>query len=292
MPKSVNIENFAAKLDLLCKRLNWSRGKLAQQVAIDKSLASRWVSGSSRPTGNTLMRLNDAFAKVLPGFGADSWDLDVADLARRFGIAAPLSKPASIDHGGARTAPGLPMRSLERFADEIDIFAPLYEGFYNQWFCHPSNNGTICRRRARIVRRGNRLIGLASGVSFDYESNCFVSGDRLYAIGESPRFSGPIFCIFTGTTTARMPLMAGMGLFQSNNAGMHGVVSLPIAFEFVALHSGDDETDAGTWAGMTAIARDFPAGHQREVPAPILKVMRTLTDAEAPNHVVLIRPPV
>lgn len=62
MPKSVEIENFAAKLALLAKRLNWSRAKLAQQVGIDKSHVARWLNGYSRPTANNLMQLTTAAA--------------------------------------------------------------------------------------------------------------------------------------------------------------------------------------------------------------------------------------
>ena len=64
MPKSVDVEDFAAKLALLTKRLNWSRAKLAQQVGVDKSLAARWLNGNSRPTGNSLMQLTTAVAQV------------------------------------------------------------------------------------------------------------------------------------------------------------------------------------------------------------------------------------
>ena len=64
MPKAVDIEDFAAKLGLVCKRLNWSRAKLAQQIGMDKSLVGRWLVGTSRPTGNSLMLLNDALAKA------------------------------------------------------------------------------------------------------------------------------------------------------------------------------------------------------------------------------------
>ena len=50
MPKSVDIADFAAKIACVAKRLNWSRGQLAREVGIDKSLAARWLSGHSRPT--------------------------------------------------------------------------------------------------------------------------------------------------------------------------------------------------------------------------------------------------
>src|SRR5258708_38705189 len=97
MPKAVEIEDFAAKLGLVCKRLNWSRAKLAQQVGIDKSLIGRWLAGASRPTGNSLMRLNDAVSKSLPDFTAASWDLASAALAAHLGVAAvPIAESTSL----------------------------------------------------------------------------------------------------------------------------------------------------------------------------------------------------
>ena len=75
MPKSADVEDFAAKLAVLTKRLNWSRAKLAQQVGVDKSLAARWLNGNSRPTGNSLMQLTTAVAQAIEGFNAADWDL-------------------------------------------------------------------------------------------------------------------------------------------------------------------------------------------------------------------------
>jgi transcriptional regulator with XRE-family HTH domain len=91
MPKSVDVEDFAAKLALLAKRLNWSRAKLAQQVGIDKSLAARWLNGNSRPTGNSLMQLTSAVAQAVDGFTAADWDLASGQFSRRLGIAAPAA---------------------------------------------------------------------------------------------------------------------------------------------------------------------------------------------------------
>ena len=92
MPKSVDVEDFAAKLALLAKRLNWSRAKLAQQVGVDKSLAARWLNGNSRPTGNSLMQLTSAVAQRDRRFTAADWDLTPEQFSRRLGIepAAPI----------------------------------------------------------------------------------------------------------------------------------------------------------------------------------------------------------
>jgi len=94
-PKSVDVENFAVKLTLLAKRLNWSRAKLAQQVGVDKSLAARWLNGNSRPSGNSLMQLTSAVAQAIDGFTRPIWDLTAEQLSRRLGIA-PSAAAASV----------------------------------------------------------------------------------------------------------------------------------------------------------------------------------------------------
>jgi len=96
MPKSVDAEDFASKLALLAKRLNWSRAKLAQQVGVDKSLAARWLNGASRPTGNSLMQLTNAVAQAIDGFTAADWDLSPEQFSRRLVIEAapsPAGRP-------------------------------------------------------------------------------------------------------------------------------------------------------------------------------------------------------
>ena len=104
MPKSADVEDFAAKLALLVKRLNWSRAKLAQQVGVHKSLAARWLNGSSRPTGNSLMQLTTAVAQAIEGFNAADWDLTPEHLARRLGIGPRCTPPrlAGLRRHGSR----------------------------------------------------------------------------------------------------------------------------------------------------------------------------------------------
>src|SRR4051812_46659321 len=88
MPKSVDVEDFSAKLALVAKRLNWSRAKLAQQVGVDQSLAARWLNGNSRPTGNSITRLSAAVAQMVDGFAAADRDVTPGQFARRLGTEA------------------------------------------------------------------------------------------------------------------------------------------------------------------------------------------------------------
>jgi transcriptional regulator with XRE-family HTH domain len=89
MPKAVEIEDFAVKLGFVCRRLNWSRGKVALRVGVDKSLASRWLAGSNKPTRNSLMRLNQVLAEAVPGFSRSDWDRDPSDFFAHFQTSGP-----------------------------------------------------------------------------------------------------------------------------------------------------------------------------------------------------------
>ena len=94
MPKAVEIDQFATKLGFVCRRLNWSRGKLALRVGVDKSLASRWLAGSNKPTRNSLMRLNQVLAEAVPGFTRADWDRDPTDFFAR--CQAPSPAPVAM----------------------------------------------------------------------------------------------------------------------------------------------------------------------------------------------------
>jgi transcriptional regulator with XRE-family HTH domain len=134
MPKSVDVEDFATKLALLAKRLNWSRAKLAQQVGVDKSLAARWLNGASRPTGNSLMQLTHAVAQAIDGFTAADWDLPAERFSERLGIsysAAPAGDrtPAlRLALTGLRNPP--PARTWG--TAYVGLWAGFYQSFTNR----------------------------------------------------------------------------------------------------------------------------------------------------------------
>ena len=97
------VRDFARKFDLVLKAFNLSRGRLAQTVGIDKSVVSRWASGTTVPTDHNLSLLTQAVARHKPDFGRIDWDLDLEAFAARLGIAAPAAAP-----GAASSTPAAP----------------------------------------------------------------------------------------------------------------------------------------------------------------------------------------
>ena len=53
------MQQFGAKLDLAMKMANISRARLAVMVGVDKSVVSRWLSDSVRPSGHNLTLVTD-----------------------------------------------------------------------------------------------------------------------------------------------------------------------------------------------------------------------------------------
>ncbi len=91
--------DFARKLDLVLKGLSLSRGRLAAELGVSKSLVSRWASGGNAPAGHNLTALTDLIAARRPGFNLLNWEQDLEDLAALFGAAG---KPAPSARAGTR----------------------------------------------------------------------------------------------------------------------------------------------------------------------------------------------
>lgn len=297
MPKAVEIEDFAAKLSLVCKRLNWSNAKLAQQVGIDKSLAGRWISGSSRPTGNSLMRLNAALGKALPEFTAATWDLPSSDLAASLGLAAgPRSATAS------RTVPTTTANIfgdigvVGRFAEEIDHLAPIYCGIYRIWYANPGNDGAILQRWGRIRRDGDGLRFDNTGATAIYSGVCLVVERRLYIVIYSPIFPGLAFVTLDGLRGPRIRRLSGIITLPASTQLAGGVSSTPCVFEFVEPLSEDPAVNDQRWRHFADQPLDLRDDKeiQRLVAPEVLAALRPVVGTRRKNgtadHILTIVP--
>lgn len=176
MPKSVDVEDFAAKLALLTKRLNWSRAKLAQQVGVDKSLAARWLNGTSRPTGNSLMLLTAAVAESVDGFTAADWDLPTGELVARVtgrsGLSSTAEKgPSRLALAGLRDPP--PDTMAEPY---LGLWAGFYQSVTNRKIAR------LCYGQFARDAHGTRLT--VSDGYFIADGQALPTATRLHCILE------------------------------------------------------------------------------------------------------------
>lgn len=61
------MEALSRKLGLILAKLNLSRARLAQKIGVDKSVVSRWASGSSVPSDHNMARLSEIIGALHPG---------------------------------------------------------------------------------------------------------------------------------------------------------------------------------------------------------------------------------
>lgn len=74
------------------KTLSISRGRLAADLGVDKSVVSRWLAGTHLPTDHNLSRLTTLIAVRRPDFSMLDWQADLELLAAR------LRPPDGLDH--------------------------------------------------------------------------------------------------------------------------------------------------------------------------------------------------
>jgi hypothetical protein len=190
MPKSVDVEDFAAKLALLAKRLNWSRAKLAQQVGVDKSLAVRWLNGNSRPSSNSLMLLTMAAAHHVEGLTAADWDRTPNEFARRLGIEPaaqpeqPAKSPGRLTISGLRNPPA-------------SIWSAAYVGLWAGFYQSLTNRGIIRLMAATFAVDDDGLRFAFTDGSFSSEAAAVATQKHVQCIGEvTPLDNHLIFVTF------------------------------------------------------------------------------------------------
>ncbi|TRW14419.1 helix-turn-helix domain-containing protein [Glacieibacterium frigidum] len=179
---------FADRLALVLKARAISRGQLAAELQIDKSLVSRWLSGGTVPGNHNLSRLTAFVAAQVPGFTMFDWESDTARLASRLGIDDAVSS-------GPLSAPIHTLPSVPPFANVPDFgilpaFAAAthdtatrgsrYCGLWRSWmptFGRP--NDFHCEHTV-IQKDGDWLTGYALGFSYRWPLVAMIANGQLF----------------------------------------------------------------------------------------------------------------
>ena len=64
---------FVERLGRLLVEMNFSRGALARELGVDKSVVSRWMHGSNQPSEHNLSRLTEVARRCWPAVTMDFW---------------------------------------------------------------------------------------------------------------------------------------------------------------------------------------------------------------------------
>lgn len=255
---------FPEKLGLVMRALSLSRVALAQSLAIDKSLAGRWLSGAVHPTEHNLVRLTALIAARVPEFRLADWFGDSEEFARLFGLPAPHTAPIDDESAIAFLGP-----FLDRSRDETLRRGQVYEGFWRT--SRPSllmtdrlfhDYGMIRRTAGGMLEVRMRGAGLTfSGWALPGEGN-------LFAFLQDPVGMTPMSLVFRGVTLPRAMVLDGLILLAALDA-TRTPGAMPIVLERVGDLSGDAAADEARCDAMEEAAPepleplDPEALHQR-----------------------------
>ena len=233
---------FAAKLDLVLKTLSMSRGRLAADLGVDKSLVGRWASGAVTPSAHNLANLTRLVASRRDGFTMLDWDRSLASLAGLFGVEVDPAPPAPAPQAEVPLQ-GLPQPFLEMARFTTGRRGAAYEGFWRTTRPSVVMPGTFFHDHGMIRVEAGGLLRVRMGASGLMFEGWMLPGEgQLFVILFDAAGETPIFLIFNGVPLPKASLLDGLVLAASLNAA-RTPAAYPIVMERIGDLSGDVEAD-------------------------------------------------
>jgi len=230
---------FADKLSFVLKALSLSRGALASELNVDKSLVGRWVTGSVTPSRQNLSRLSDLIARRVDGFNVLDWERPIAGLAALCGVDPEIV--AAIDPTPPPDILPLPLLDLVRSTTALRGGA--YEGIFRTTRPFFQSPGDFIHDHMLIRRQPNELLGfrmINTGVVVEgwillLQSFCYVVSAEL----SSGTYG---FGLFNGVSGARVDRLDGLLMINSSDVGRTPYAAAML-LERIGDLSGDEAAD-------------------------------------------------
>lgn len=250
---------FARKLDLVLKALSMSRARMAADLAVDKSLVGRWVSGKVIPSAHNLSRLTALIAERRPGFTLLDWDRDLEGLGQSLGIE-PEAKSQTFDW-----APP------EIFGEALQGVAArgwIYEGIWRS--TRPSSDlpGRFLHDHCLIRRGDSGLLSFKTGVEgVSFEGWAMLLQHQLFSVAADRAHGTLLFSIFNGVARQKAQVLDGITLACLRDAGGSPAASSCL-LERVADLTGDAAEDDRRYEALIK-AQGFPLAPEGSVPEAV-----------------------
>lgn len=240
---------FSTNLRLVLKALSMSRGRLASELGVDKSLVGRWASGAVRPSGHNLERLTHLIAARREGFTLLDWEREPAELGELLGVRAPAQSPRF-------ASPVVPGLDTARMMTELRGAA--YEGFWRVTRPAVIAPGRFCHDHGLIRRGDTGLLEFQLGnPDFRFVGWALPFEGQLFCIASDPFGTMPSFLIVNGVPMPKADLLDGMILTAFN--ALRLPAAYPIILERIGDLSGDRDADDAHAAELMAANEQFPA---------------------------------
>jgi hypothetical protein len=246
MTGSRDLQQFGAKLELVMKRANIGRGRLAASVGVDKSVVSRWLGDAARPSGHNLSLVTELVRRDLPGvFSLLTWELDLADFASAIG-AHPQAFEAVADASAGPPAT-LPLATLGVSRSAVPREGWVYPGLYRGYRKAFANTGVTVAQGLMLRIEGDRLAARCSDGLFNYRGEALpLRGQLFVLVEETTRLDEILSIVLNGVSAPMARILDGLVMGVSGDRACTPSATA-ILFERVAGTTGDDAADQALW---------------------------------------------
>jgi transcriptional regulator with XRE-family HTH domain len=232
----VSVHRFGERLTFALKALSMSRGRLASELGVDKSLVGRWASGAVRPSAGNLERLTLLLAQRGPELSMLDWEKDAPEFASLFGLDATSFLPPD------QTSLNLSPRLLEASRAATDFRGAAYEGFWRATHAALFERGRFCHQHGIIRREAGGLLQLEIGSpDVRYVGPLLPIDGQVCAIVVDTVQHLPSFMIFNTVSLPKIVLLDGL-LLATGNA-LRTPAAYSMILERIGDLSGDREAD-------------------------------------------------
>lgn len=246
------VESFADKLSLALKVLSMSRGRMAAELGVDKSVIGRWLAGQVRPTSHNLERLTRLIADRRQGFTMLDWEQPLDGFAEAIG--APSAS------GASRFGRGLALPLLDQIATHSARRYPAYEGFFRTTRPSALMPGRYLHDHGMVRRDGTGLLTYRMGIAgTEYEGWLLPVQNQVFAISTELTSGSMAFAIFNGVSQAIADVIDGITLSTAMDPG-RTIIAAPIVLNRLGPLSGDEEADEARFKELVASPPLAPEG--------------------------------
>ncbi len=233
-----------------------SRGRLAADLGVDKSVVGRWVTGAASPSEHNLTLLTAQIARRAPNFTVLSWDRDLAGLADLIG-ADPVAVPGV---SSGLKAGGLPLANLDQIRATTALRGAAYEGFFRSTRPFAMQPGRFLHEHGMIRLDETGLLTMRLGSGGTVVEGWFLPiHNQLFCIAVDITSGALLFGVFNGVATARADVIDGLTLGPSLDVGRTPTAGA-LMFERIGDLSGDTAADDARFEALAASNPVAPEG--------------------------------
>jgi len=234
-----DVTAFSAKLEIVMKTLSLSRGRLASELGVDKSVVARWATGVVSPSEHNLARLTELVAQRRPGFSMLHWDATTeALLAFMGGMAtASIAQPLAAD------LVGLPIPGLDEARAVAQRRQSVFEGFWRTVRASLIVPGRLVHDHGLVRRNANGLLEFWLGSSgARFEGWMLPLQGQVFVVLSDLARDTQVYAMLSAVGLPRGEMFDGILLAPALDVA-RTPTAVPVIVERIGELSGDVEAD-------------------------------------------------